>query len=141
MHAGDGPYGFSLTLSCTGTSSCGAPYGAMPRSSSRSGGNPTSAPEPDTDGGAVAGEVLGLGQGDDVVGYLSEGVAGVVDDVDGLGERAHREPAAVAGAAGRGQHVVGAGAVVTETHRGVRPDEDGAGVAHPGRPGRGVLGL
>src|SRR5689334_10717039 len=99
-HSGEGPYGFSLTLSCTGTSSCGAPYGASPLNSSRRGGkSSTSASEADPHRGSVAREVLGLGQRDHVVGHLGQRVAGVVDDVHRLGERAHREPRGVAGAA------------------------------------------
>src|SRR5262249_38215633 len=112
-HSGEGPYGFSFTLSWTGTSSCGAPYGDRPLSSSRRGGKPlTSAPEPDADGAAVAGQVLGLGERHDVVGHLRQRLARVVDDVHRLGERPHRQPRGVAGAAAGRQHVVGAGAVV-----------------------------
>ena len=79
----------------------------------------------------MAGQVLGLGQGDDVVGDLGQRLAGVVDDVHRLGERPHRQPRGVAGAAAGGQHVVGAGAVVAERDRRVRADEDRAGVADP----------
>src|SRR4051812_12969699 len=100
-HSGEGPQGFSFTLSWTGTSSCGAPYGSSPRSSSRRGGQApstmeASAPEADADRVAVTGQVLGLGQGHDVVGALGQRLPGVVDDVDRLGERADRQPRGVA---------------------------------------------
>ncbi|CPU67749.1 Uncharacterised protein [Mycobacteroides abscessus] len=44
-----GACGFSLTLSRTGTSSCGAPYGSTPASSGRSG----SRGRPATEGGVT----------------------------------------------------------------------------------------
>ena len=131
----DGPVGVLVDVELDGDVELRGAVGLGPRSSSRSGGQlPILEPHPD--GGAVAGQVLGLGQRDDVVGDRGQRVAGVVDDVHRLGERAHREPAGVAGAAAGGQHVVGAGAVVAEADRGVRADEDRAGVAHPGGPRR-----
>ena len=48
--------------------------------------------------------------------------------------------AAVAGAAPRGEDVVGAGGVVAERDRGVRPDEDRSGVAHPVGPHGRLVG-
>ena len=77
----------------------------------------------------MAGQVLGLGQRQHVAGGLVERLARVVDDLHGLEERPHRQSRRVAGTAGGREHVVGAGAVVAERHRGVRTDEDRAGVA------------
>ena len=59
----------------------------------------------------------------------------------GLQERAHRQPGGVAGAAGRGQHVVGPGAVVAERDGGEGADEDGARVRDPGGDVPRVRGL
>ena len=112
----------------------------MPRSSSRRRRGEGHV-EPDPDRGTVARQVLGLGERDHVVGDLRQRRARVVHDVHGLHERTHREARGVAGAAGRREHVVGAGAVVAQRHRGERAEEDRPGVADPGRPGGGVLGL
>ena len=90
----------------------------------------------------MAGQVLGLGERDHVVGDLGQRVAGVVDDVHRLEERAHRQARGVAGAAAGGQHVVGAGAVVAERDRRVRSRRRSRRRCGPGRRhGGGVRGL
>ena len=76
-----------------------------------------------------------------MVGDVGQRFLRVVHDVDAAQEGLHRQPRGVAGAAAGGQHVVGAGRVVAQRDRGVGTDEDGARVAHPGRPGGGVRGL
>ena len=91
--------------------------------------------------GSVGGQVFGLGEGDDAVCRLGQGALVVVDDVDAAQERLHGQPAGVAGAAARGQHVVGAGEVVAERDRRVRADEDRTGVADLRRDGRRLGGV
>ncbi len=97
--------------------------------------------EPGLDRLAVRGQVLGLGQGHDVVRDVAQRGLGVVDDVHTAQERLHGQTAAVAGAATGGQHVVGAGEVVAQAHRRVRADEDRSGVADPSGDAGGVTGL
>ena len=64
----------------------------------------------------------------------------VVDNVDHPLKRLHRKAAGEPRGAGGGQHVVGAGEVVAQADRRPRPDEDRAGVSHPGGGFRGVGG-
>src|SRR6266540_475131 len=115
-----GGYGFSFTLRRTGTSSCGAPYGSKPSSSSRIGSPEKSAigavlrgrpREAHGDGGGMARQVLGVCEVYDVLGDIGQRLAGVVHDVHGLEEAAHRQAGRVAGAAGGRQHVVRPGAI------------------------------
>lgn len=89
----------------------------------------------------MGGQVLGLGECDDVMGDVGERVARVVDDVDAAQEGLDGEPRGVAGAPAGRQDVVGAGAVVAERDRRVRAHEDRARVADPGGDGGGVGGL
>ena len=65
-------------------------------------------------------EVLCLRERHDVAGHTAQRGLVVVDDVDAAQERLHRQAAAVAGAAGGGQHVVRAGGVVTEALEGTQ---------------------
>ena len=97
--------------------------------------------EADLDRGAVSGQVLCAGQGDDVRRHLGQRRLVVIDDVDAAQERLHREPAGMARAAAGGQHVVGPGDVVAQGYRRPGADEDGAGVAHPHRHRAGVPSL
>ena len=121
-----------MTLSWTGTSSCGRAVRldaaqlltqGRPATGHSCGETLRSLLEPHGHRGAVTREVLGLGERDDVSGHLGQGLARVVDDVHRLEERAHAQAAGVAGAAGGRQHVVGAGAVVAQRHRRPRTDE------------------
>ena len=153
--AGSGAYGFSLTLRHTGTSSCGAPYGSSPIRSLRSGryagiallevsliGGRPALPvrlhgrlvvrvvdEAAQHAFAVCRQIFGDGEGVHAGGEGLQALLVVFDDFDRLHEGVHAEAGGEArGAAGR-QHVVGAGHVVAQRHRGVRAAEDGAGVA------------
>ncbi len=60
---------------------------------------PSGRAEPGPHRGTVGRQVLGVGQGADVVGHLAQGRLVVVDDVDAAQEGLHRQPAGVPGAA------------------------------------------
>ena len=89
------------------------------------------APKPRRDRLPVRGQVLHVGERDHVRRDLPQRGLVVADDVDPTQEGLDRQSATVPRTASGRQHVVGAGAVVAERHRRVRPDEDRAGVAHP----------
>ena len=89
----------------------------------------------------MGGQILGVGQSDDMTGHVLEGGLGVVDDVNTPQERLHRQSTGVTRATGGGQHVVGPGAVITEADRRPRTDENCSGGTDPGRHCRGVGGL
>ena len=79
----------------------------------------------------MRGQILGLGERDDVARDVLQRGFVVVHDVNAAEERLHRQPAGVPCAARGGQHVVGARAVVTEADRRIRPDENRARRSDP----------
>ena len=76
-----------------------------------------------------------------MTGHVLEGGLGVVHDMDAPQERLHRQSTGVPGAARRGKHVVGAGAVIAQAHRRPRADENRSGGTDPGGHPGGVCGL
>ena len=76
-----------------------------------------------------------------MLGDLAQGGLGVLHHVSTAQERLNGQPAAVTGAAAGGQHVVGAGAVVAQAHRGEGTDEDRPGVTDPQGHTASVAGL
>ena len=89
----------------------------------------------------MGGQVLGNGEGVDAGGECLEAFLVVFDDFDRLHEGVHAEAGGEAGGAAGGQHVVGAGHVVAQRHRGVRAAEDGTGVLDALDDRIGILGL
>ena len=87
--------------------------------------------------GAVTRQVLGVGERHHVAGDLAAARrASYSTTCIDLAERPHRQPRGVAGAAGRRQHVVGAGAVVAQRDRRVRRRRRPRRRCGPGRPRR-----
>ena len=74
-------------------------------------------------------ESLGFRQRDDGVGVGREPRRGVADDAGALHEVVHAEGGGVARRARGGEHMAGAGEVVTHRLGGVVAEEDGPGVA------------
>src|SRR5580704_15710362 len=68
----------------------------------------------------VGGEVLGPAERVDVRGGQRQGRGVVLHHVDAAQERQDRQAGGMPGGAAGGQHVVGAGQVVTQRDRGVR---------------------
>lgn len=89
----------------------------------------------------MGGQVLGYREGVDAGGEGLEAFLVVFDDFDRLHEGVHAEACGEAGGAAGGQHVVGAGHVVAQRHRGVRTAEDGTGVLDALDDRIGILGL
>ena len=115
-----GGYGFSLTFRQYGTSSCGAPYGTSPTSSGRTGRLVTGrscAANRRVTAAPWDGRSSDSANTSTCRATSRSAASVVVDHVHGLEEALHVQPRGVAGAAGGGQHVGAAGAVVAQRHR------------------------
>ena len=79
----------------------------------------------------MGGEIFGVCERQHVRRNLGERVGVVLDEVHTLEERLHRQAGRMRGRTARREDVVRSGAIVTERHRRVRPDEHAAGIANP----------